>query len=333
MKYARPLLVFLGISAFIGAFGLFERVVSFRELAKKAEDAFQNGQYAAALGYYQAARVFDLGDRTHIEERIDQSKQYLLAEKNLERAHVASEKGEWLEVKPLLKDVDPGFSQYNEVRALYDMAAEKVEALEKKIENDLTDLRSEAAHTREKLRAEQISNKQLNESLRETEQAKTTAEQQTAEAKRQKTLAEESAARERLQKFLNEFYFLAGALSEGSASLARARDFIEDGVQDGAISSVTRARAFFDTAVAQASEFRDQRTPAEYKIQSESLARAASLFIESARSFLSASAYTDAKESGTFVQFFTQGKEQFDSASKTLNELVAFLRDLRAANP
>lgn len=315
---AVAIIVILIIPLLIGGF-FAQKSYSLSQFLKQADAAFESGNYMAALANYFSLQESDPGNN-EIAEKIENTKELLVAKENFKKAKEAAERGDWLSVKPLLLDIpDSSNSLYEEMLSLYQEAAEKVKVLEDKIAFEIAALKNEATRTkreREKALAEalaiEVQLKNVQAQKEEIERQAQIAQQETEDALK---LIEE----ERVAKFFNELSLLIDLLKNGENLLSQAISHIESGNNITALSFLNQARSLFDNVKEHGQDLKENRTPEQYMSTTEKLLESSSLFASSVLNLASATIFFPED-----LTYFNSGRELFLSGVNLLNELQAF---------
>lgn len=327
------LFLFLVLIALVGNIFL-QREFAERAI-REAEADVSAGNYLASIAKYENVKSRAFGDlKEEAAERLEASKEFLVAEANFKKAKEAAEEGDWLKTKVLLSEdpalVNSAFSHYEEAINLFLEASEKVRALEKKIEAELEQLKREAAQekklretvetqvveTKSKLEATITEKKKTEEALRsEIEEQSEAAEKARAEAEA-----------ERLAKFKNELDVYVSMLLKGNGHLDSALVEVGNKKDTTALLFVGQAKALFDEAELRGKDLRDARTPESLKEQAEKLLTAASLFIDASRRIGNLVFYIGKESDPQFNTLKQEAAEKRNSAEKFIQELKNFVR-------
>lgn len=336
-----PIFVALSLVLFASAVGgsyvVFKQQFS-SSLEERAAAAFAEGNYLASLRYYSELKeTTEATEDPLIKEKVDESKNLLVAEEILKKAQEAAAEGDWFEVKALLQKGDvslnTSFKEYKEAIDLYVEASNKVKALEKKIETELGDLREEALS--EKTKREQVERK-VEETKEELQTTIAKGEKREAELREEiqvtaaeKAEAEKKAANERLQKFLNETELYLGMLEKGASKLSESVDEINKDKDGTALALLNQAKTLFDEVSDRAEELLNNRTEEAHKDEVQKLLQATAILITSSRNIGTAVFYLDQKTSSEFTTFLQNGTQGRNSALALMGELKAFIASLR----
>ncbi|OGZ12422.1 MAG: hypothetical protein A3D67_00755 [Candidatus Lloydbacteria bacterium RIFCSPHIGHO2_02_FULL_51_22] len=353
MKRMRSYFLFMGVFAaaallLAGSYKFVDTRYA-RVLEEKAHTALAGGNYLAALGDYSVLKSADAPDEVpaHVDAKILESKNLLVAEEVFLRAEKARESGDWFAVKALLQNGDAvtnaSFKEREAAVALLGEATDKVRGLEEKIEAELAKFREDAAEEKtlrenaeEKTEAveKKIANveEKLETTLREKDRERERAAAELAARTAEKIQAEQAALRERLLKFLNELDLHASVFTYANGYFDDAIAEIEKGKSISAYSFLSRAEDTLAPMDARIEDLLNNRTEEQYKDEVRILVQSVALFRVASNGLGSAAFY--AGKSGDdatakFNQYMSEGKGAKNEALRLMNTVKDFAASLR----
>ncbi len=281
--------------------------------------------------------------RSKADAKITEARNLLIAEEMLARAEKAKADGDWFAVKAFLEEgsatTDINFKKYEAAVALSLEAANKVRALEEKIEHELAAFRRDAVE--EKARRESAEKKAVAASASATQAKKDLAatirekEQTSAELQivtSAKLQAEREAARERFLKFLNELELYVNMLTRANGYLDDALAEINKGKDTSSFILLNQGKVLFDEVNTRALDLMNNRTEEQYKEKATPLLGAGASFVEAARSLGNAVFYivkANQEDTQKFNDFLNRGLASKQNALQLMDEVRSFIQASR----
>ncbi len=272
--YAKTLIAFIVLVSAAGVGTVFLQKQLSVQIAEDASEKFQAGNYLASLVGYSSVKDRAIKQAVPaVEQKIEQSKELLIAEVNFQKARRAADEGNWLEAKALLAGdasmINTSFTYYQDAIDLFLEASDKVKALEQKIDAELKQLKVEAGEEKKKREHAETTIAETRAELTTTIAEKTKTEEVLRGEIQEKTgealKAKAEAEAERLGKFKNELGVYISMLMKGNAYIADALTEINRAKDTTALLFVGQGKALFDEVSIRGQDILEERTPENFK--------------------------------------------------------------------
>ncbi|TSC62854.1 MAG: hypothetical protein G01um101448_737 [Parcubacteria group bacterium Gr01-1014_48] len=318
-------------------------------IRKNIETALASGDYTAALSLLGDLENTVGTSDPDLATKKSLAATLLIATANFEKAKLAAEKGEWFDVRALLRGGDSvqneSFIYHKEAVILLAFAEERIGALQTTNDAAIAGLeqttvqerkRSKSLQTELKATIEQKnktvhdlgttqqlleqSNQKVTESATEIEHKKALL---LEEQKKVVALAEQ-AAREKLEKLLNELNVYVASLRDADGYITLALDEIKQKKDVSALLYLSQAKTLFDDVYGKAVGLRDRSEDVK-KEWPERISTAAADFLATTKNLRNAVIVIDEQEGEAFISYMKKAEESRIHASTLVGETKTYI--------